>query len=518
MPPLHFPNELVTLIFEHLYRSLCVHPGEEFLDFPIAEKFIFSQFSLVSRAWHALALPFLVRHCDGSYIEHYTKLVQDYDLARKVESIHFDPKIPEWECYEDLVSDLMSERHVDNYNGFDSDGSEEDYELREECEVDALEKLREDHAKEMAEENELWEPIIELCMPYVRKVEFGRRKRNKLKAERPDDDNFEIRDKLDDREGPGWDLVNFIEAINGPSTRQLRINLPADVELSMLDRNLQGSFPLVEDLTIAFYSTPTSLGRSVDFDWMGLKRLRVLNIDCSPNEFHESIIPSFIAPSADTLIHLHLSVHPRTTSRGNPLVASYLSTLEFPCLETLDLDIPRLSCAEPNFFDRFPCIEIASIPLSGHLSVHNLFKLPISLSHLALSQVDGYALGHLADHLYRSNTSNLHRLQVQGPELDEGVESLPFSPYSDPPAWNESDTEEVSYFVMICKEERIELLYGNITIEDGSETDETESEDDEEEWDFDAEEGEEFEGLWSHETRRDRKLGTSDQTLLLLKG
>lgn len=408
---------------------------------------------------------------------------------------------------------MILERHEDEPEGFEwQDG------LRAMYEDDALEKLRKDHDKEMARENKLWDPIIKMCMPYVRKVEFGRRERNKLKAERPDDNYVDIGDRLDDKVGPGWDLVNFIGAIDGPSARQLRINFPADSELSTLDCDLKDSFELVDDLTIAFHSTPTGLGPGINFDWFDLKCLRILNVDCSPDEFHKSIIPSFIAPSADTLIHLQLSVYPRTAFVGSGRVASYLSTLEFPCLETLDLDIPRLSCAEADFFDRFPCIKTASIPLNGPLSVHKLFNLPISLSHLTLSQLNGDSLGDLADHLYRSDTSNLHRLQVQGPELDEGVESLPFSPNSDPPAWDESDTERVSHFVRFCEEEGIELMYGNATIEDGPETNETESEDDEEEWDFDAEEGEEFEGLWSYESRRDRKLGTSRHSFLPFVG
>ncbi|GAA6062874.1 hypothetical protein JCM10212_000796 [Sporobolomyces blumeae] len=39
MPAPHFPNEIVTEMFGRLYQSLRVHPGEEYLDYPIAAHF-----------------------------------------------------------------------------------------------------------------------------------------------------------------------------------------------------------------------------------------------------------------------------------------------------------------------------------------------------------------------------------------------------------------------------------------------------------------------------------------------
>ncbi|BGP17414.1 hypothetical protein JCM10213_003303 [Rhodosporidiobolus nylandii] len=64
VPPL--PNELISLIFEHLYRLLCVDPSRTALSHPEAAPFVFHRISLVSRIWYRLALPFLVRHVDAS--------------------------------------------------------------------------------------------------------------------------------------------------------------------------------------------------------------------------------------------------------------------------------------------------------------------------------------------------------------------------------------------------------------------------------------------------------------------
>ncbi|GAA6019656.1 hypothetical protein JCM10207_006960 [Rhodosporidiobolus poonsookiae] len=62
MPTPSFPEELVLIIFEHLYRLLCVNPAKEHLDDPIAHDLVFSRLALVSKAWHRLATPFLHRH------------------------------------------------------------------------------------------------------------------------------------------------------------------------------------------------------------------------------------------------------------------------------------------------------------------------------------------------------------------------------------------------------------------------------------------------------------------------
>ncbi|GAA5958408.1 hypothetical protein JCM3765_007867 [Sporobolomyces pararoseus] len=90
MPPF-LPPELVTITFEHLYDSLCSSTSQGTYETPIGAGFVFSNLSLVSKNWHSLALPFLVRNFeDGAesaktitYLRHLRK----YDLSRHVESV-----------------------------------------------------------------------------------------------------------------------------------------------------------------------------------------------------------------------------------------------------------------------------------------------------------------------------------------------------------------------------------------------------------------------------------------------
>jgi hypothetical protein len=85
------PSELVTIIFEHLYGSLCYVPGRGMYDTPTGAGFVFSRLSLVSKTWHSLALSFLVRNFDNfgspTAIMSYLKMLQKYRLARRVETI-----------------------------------------------------------------------------------------------------------------------------------------------------------------------------------------------------------------------------------------------------------------------------------------------------------------------------------------------------------------------------------------------------------------------------------------------
>ncbi|GAA5985335.1 hypothetical protein JCM5350_005147 [Sporobolomyces pararoseus] len=91
MPPF-LPPELVTITFEHLYDSLCYSTGREMYDTPIGAGYIFSNLSLVSKTWHSLALPFLVRNFEDTYISErkliqFTKCLRKYSLGKHVESV-----------------------------------------------------------------------------------------------------------------------------------------------------------------------------------------------------------------------------------------------------------------------------------------------------------------------------------------------------------------------------------------------------------------------------------------------
>ncbi|GAA5890069.1 hypothetical protein JCM6882_009217 [Rhodosporidiobolus microsporus] len=62
MPVRPLPNELIVLVFEHLFRLLSVHPAEEFLDVPEAAPFVFGRLCQVSKTWHHLAARYVVQH------------------------------------------------------------------------------------------------------------------------------------------------------------------------------------------------------------------------------------------------------------------------------------------------------------------------------------------------------------------------------------------------------------------------------------------------------------------------
>jgi hypothetical protein len=86
------PSELVTIIFEYLYDSLCYSAGRGLYDTPNAAGFVFSRLSLVSKSWHSLALPFLVRNFTqpGGFdhiTEGYLVTIQRYDLAKCVRTV-----------------------------------------------------------------------------------------------------------------------------------------------------------------------------------------------------------------------------------------------------------------------------------------------------------------------------------------------------------------------------------------------------------------------------------------------
>ncbi|GAA5986664.1 hypothetical protein JCM5350_001444 [Sporobolomyces pararoseus] len=91
MPPF-LPPELVTISFDHLYDSLCYHPGKGTYETPIGAGYIFSNLSLVSKTWHTLALPFLVRNFQDDFesskgLEEYLEYLRKYNLSKHVQSV-----------------------------------------------------------------------------------------------------------------------------------------------------------------------------------------------------------------------------------------------------------------------------------------------------------------------------------------------------------------------------------------------------------------------------------------------
>ncbi|GAA5958475.1 hypothetical protein JCM3765_007889 [Sporobolomyces pararoseus] len=113
MPPF-LPPELVTITFEHLYDSLCYSRAQGTYDTPIGAGFVFSNLSLVSKNWHSLALPFLVRNFKDGYgsadkATQYLRHLRKYDLSRHVESIAVYLRLKQGESSLPLVQELFKE-------------------------------------------------------------------------------------------------------------------------------------------------------------------------------------------------------------------------------------------------------------------------------------------------------------------------------------------------------------------------------------------------------------------------
>jgi len=519
MSPPHLPNELVTLIFEHLYRSLCVHPSEDFLDFPISDKFIFSRFSLVSKTWHALSLPFLVRHCDGHRLEEYKDFVKKYDLAKKVESIHFNMKIPKWDDYKESAEALMEDQRRDygygHRYGYEYDDiSDDDPDLRQDCLDEAFTDMYSFHDEDRDKEKARWSYILQHCMATVKMVEFGPRPRKKLETSWPDENWREMMEsgEADPMYGPGRDVIDFMDGLRGPKVKQLRINLLAGANINWLDQAHSDAFPQVKDLTIASYSASFEIDDH-SVEWKDLCRLRILNLYCLPDQFQNCLIPSYLKPSAGTLTHLQLSLHPNALRQRSTVLyrpPSCFDSLVFPRLKHLDLDIPHLLCGDPELFDRFPVITTAAIPLYNSLTPHRFFTFPPHLTHLSLTHFDAATIPVLCDHLSDVNLGHLSRLQIQGFRFASAVQ--PVGGEQDPTKLAElEEARGIGRLVKVCKRRGVEVLFEDLDIERESWMDEigADEEDQEDEaWDFDAEDGEEFKEFWSSHKRRDHDLGT----------
>ncbi|GJN92051.1 hypothetical protein Rhopal_005079-T1 [Rhodotorula paludigena] len=82
VPPL--PNELVVLIFERLWDSLCTNPHDQTLVDDIATAPFFHPLVLVCRAWASLARPFLMRRIASENPEAFLKVLRQHDMRNVV--------------------------------------------------------------------------------------------------------------------------------------------------------------------------------------------------------------------------------------------------------------------------------------------------------------------------------------------------------------------------------------------------------------------------------------------------
>ncbi|GAA5828119.1 hypothetical protein JCM5353_005225 [Sporobolomyces roseus] len=495
MPP-YLPNETVTTIFEYVYDSLCIHPAQVEPDFPIGAKLVYSRFSLVSKRFHSLALPFLVRHFDGNDVEAFTDFVKKYNLASSVKSFYLNPTFKGYQDPENFAEDCR------------------EMELPE---IEAQEMSQLGHDYENERELDGWIGIIDLCGGSLTKLEVGSRRRNKSEQGawygeiQSGTDYMEDDDSLYFDTAPAPDLVPFVNKL--PRNHQLTslvLNLPSEplassekarYEDQQFASAISKRFPNLREYTIHFHNTFDLEERSTPVALSGLTRLRILNLRTDSRGLRKNLRPTYLAPSATTLTHLEIQIV--SSDQAQPLSPNELfGNLTFPSLKTLIIDSPVLSCTQFDFFNRFPQLLSTSIPLAPeHTQPNTIPFLPHHLRSLTLSRLDDNSLDSLAHYLRRVDLSKLARLSLQGSSDSMSEVRTNVLPWFET---QENILVEVATIVRIYSRSQVDVYHSNALAEDNPISDlragTALSEDGE--FDYDAEDDEQFRPLWSEEKKR----------------
>ncbi|GAA5971374.1 hypothetical protein JCM3765_005689 [Sporobolomyces pararoseus] len=494
------PNELIDHIFEFVYTSLCKHAAQRELDFPIESKFVFSNFSLVSNNWHSLSLPFLVRHFDGQNVQAFTEFVEKYQLHKPIKSIYLNPDFKGWPDPEKFMERCR---------------------VYEDPELSAGELAYYQHQDGVKKQVKRWSSLLARAVPNLSTMEIGSRRRNKLergpwygewhyRSGGDQEDNFGTWETA-----PTLDLEEFLKIL--PVSRQLRslqFNLPDEVGSTYRCRNgakpdaqfaaaVSSCFPNLKHYTLHSHSKIILTKRATSVQFPPLESLRLLNICTFSIGVTQNLRPTYLLPSAATLRYLELQIISR--GRTKLTIPDLFGNPRFPLLEELHLDSLDFSCTQSDFFDRFPRIKSASIPLKpSQTNLANLPVLPASLQQLILSFVVDSSLVHLAQYLRREDLSHLTHLVLESflnyeARTPESV--LPLFETSETP------TTELAEIVRICSLNQVEVCYSMALPDSGGiEIDASEELSEDENWDFDGEDGDEFRGLWSTEKKRSHDI------------
>ncbi|GAA5949745.1 hypothetical protein JCM3765_007673 [Sporobolomyces pararoseus] len=491
------PNELIDNIFEYVYTSLCHHAARRELDFPIGSKFVFSNFSLVSKNWHSLSLPFLVRHFDGRNVEAFTSFVEKYQLHKPIKSIYLNPDFKGWPDPEKFMERCR---------------------VYEDPELSAGESAYYQHQDGVKKQVKRWSSLLARAVPNLSTMEIGSRRRNKLergpwygewhyRSGGDQEDNFGTWETA-----PALDLEEFLKIV--PSSLQvhsLRLNLPDEVGNAynggpvdaQFASTISSCFPSLKHYTLHSHSDIALTKRVISVRFPPLQSLRILNVASDLLGITDNIRPTYLLPSAATLRSLRLQII--SSDRRNFTILDLFGNLRFPLLEEFHLDSLDFSCTQSDFFNRFPRIKSASIPLKpSQTNLANLPVLPASLQQLILSFVVDSSLVHLAQYLRREDLSHLTHLVLESflnyeARTPESV--LPLFETSETP------TTELAEIIRICSLNHVEVCYSMaLRDEGGIETDASEELSEDENWDFDGEDGDEFRGLWSTEKKRSHDI------------
>ncbi|GAA5983699.1 hypothetical protein JCM5350_000673 [Sporobolomyces pararoseus] len=490
------PDELINHIFEYVYTSLCHHAAQRELDFPIGSKFVYSNFSLVSKTWHSLSLPFLVRHFDGQNVEAFTKFVETYKLFKYIKSIYLDPKIKGWP-HPDKFEEICRDSVVPAYN----------------CGEAAMRE----HDEDVRREVKRWSSLLVRAVPTLSMMEIGSRRRDKLeRGPWYGDWHHRSGDYEEDGYGrwretaPALDLNEFLVKVPvSLRVHSLRLNLPDEVgpeyEYGDVDAQfastISSRFPNLKHYTLHSHSQVEMTKRLYSEQSPPLRSLRILNVTSDSLGLSDNLRPTYLLPSVATLCYLELQI---IRLRGFITVRDLFGPLNFPLLEEFHLDSEDLSCTQSNFFDRFLRIESASLPLQpGNISLVTLPVLPVSLRRLTLSRLEDSSLVHLAQYLRREDLSQLTRLVLQSKSntMDE-------APRSSLPRFetSESPTTELATIIRICSRNQVEVCYSMALSDEGIDLDAPEDLSEDENWDFDGEDGDDFRKLWSIDKKRSHDI------------
>ncbi|GAA5949908.1 hypothetical protein JCM3765_007734 [Sporobolomyces pararoseus] len=492
------PNELIDHIFEYVYTSLCHHAAQRELDFPIGSKFVFSNFSLVSKNWHSLSLPFLVRHFDGQNVEAFTEFVEKYQLYKSIKSIYLNPEIKGWP---------------------DPGIYENDFRACEMPEYECGEAAMSDHQEDVRREVRRWSRLLERAVPTLSTLEIGSRRRNKLERG-PWYGEWHHRSGDDEEDGygpwetaPALDLDEFLKIV--PLSRQvhsLRLNLPDEVGSAYDDgpvdaqfaSTISSRFPNLRQYTLHSHSKIALTKRATLVQFPPLQSLRILNGVSDSLGISHNLRPIYLLPSAATLRSLKLQIV--SPDWKNFTIPDLFGNLRFPLLEELHLNSFDFSCAQSDFFDRFPRIKSATIPfIPIQTNLLDLPVLPASLQQLTLSCRRNSSLVHLAQYLRRENLSHLTRLVLQS-----FTHYVARAPESLLPLFetSENPTTELAEIIRICSLDHVEVCHSMALPDEGGVDVDTSAEElsEDENWDFEGEDGDEFRKLWSTEKKRSHDI------------
>ncbi|GAA5890192.1 hypothetical protein JCM6882_009255 [Rhodosporidiobolus microsporus] len=387
VPPL--PNELINLIFEHLWSILSTDPSTGLLVTPRNAPFIFAPFVRVSKTWRQLAAPFWHAHVEAKDREKVKAALKQYNLTKVViRSLHFDPDIPrmpsdaEYEDYED--------EYDDGWDGYGYGGGR-----RRDPEDEFWDEVGREGGK--------WDDIA--ASEKLEQLEMGPRPR--LSRRRHNRTHYTHYNNDEEEAGRAWPVGQVLWQIwpfGGPfpHLRSLRLHLPAGacirnvwnhtsglVNLTHLGVTFLGPLALRDDS-----AAETDHLKTVKDVFLRLESLEILRLATNVEHLTTVVVPLLIKPASKTLRHLRLE--PDFSEPTVSLTAQQLfAGCSFPRLGQFKL-AGRMTCAvlgRAPFLPDAPALKEADVPLRQRC----IFPAPpASVEHLSLHNCRPEGLEQLA--------------------------------------------------------------------------------------------------------------------------